>query len=163
MLRKYWGLTLVGGFVLTLAITVGASFFGFVQAITGNSLPLDEGDRVVVIQPWNAARQASQGSSVEDYQRWRAHLRSVVDIGAFRTGRHNLAVGSGPGDPVRIAEMSAAGFRVPRVPARLGNVFTDESERPGANAVIVIGHNAWRNRFAADRDIVGQLDDAEIL
>jgi putative ABC transport system permease protein len=157
MLRKHWSLTLVGGFVLTLAITVGASFFGFVQTISGNSLPLNEGDRVVVIQPWDAARQVSQGSSVEDYQRWRESLRSVVDIGAFRTSRHNLAVGSGPADPVPIAEMSAGGFRVARVRPQLGNVFTDADERPGAPAVVVIGHNVWRTQFAANRDIVGQF------
>ena len=157
MLRKHWALTLVGGFVLTLAITVGASFFGFVQTIRGNSLPLSEGDRVVVIQPWNAARQARQGSSVEDYQRWRDRLLSVVDIGAFRTRTHNLAVGSGPADPVRIAEMSAGGFRVARVRPQLGNFFTDEDERPGATAVVVIGNNVWRTRFGANRDIAGQL------
>lgn len=156
MLRKHWGLTLVGGFVLTLAITVGTSFFGFVQTITGNSLPLNEGNRVVVIQPWNAARQVKRDSSVEDYQRWRDRLRSVVDISAFRTSRHNLAVGSDPADLVPIAEMSASGFRVARVPPQLGNVFTEDDERPGAPAVVVIGHNVGRTRFGASRDIIGQ-------
>lgn len=157
MLRKHWGLTLVGGLVLTLAITVGASFFGFVQTITGDSLPLDEGNRIVVIQPRNPATQAKQGSSIEDYQRWRDRLQSMVDVSAFRTSRRNLAVGSGSANPVPIAEMSAGGFRVARVPPRLGNFFTDDDERPGAAAVVVIGNNVWRTRFGANREIVGQL------
>jgi hypothetical protein len=116
MLRKHWGLTLVGGFVLTLAITVGASFFGFLQTVTRDSLPLDEGNRVVVIQAWSPGGQVGQGTSIEDYQRWRDGLRSVTDVSAFRTSRRNLALGSGPGDPVPIAEMSAGGSvrRYPR-------------------------------------------------
>src|SRR6185369_11440361 len=58
MLRKHWGLTLVGGFAMTLAITAGVSFFGFLQTMTGDSLPLDEGNRVVAVQPWSTATQA---------------------------------------------------------------------------------------------------------
>jgi putative ABC transport system permease protein len=157
MLRKHWGLTLMGGFVMTIAITVGTSFFGFLRTITGDSLPLDEGNRVVVIQPWNSAIQVKQGSSTEDYQGWRERLRSVVDISAFRTSRRNLAIGSGPANPVPIAEMSASGFRLARVAPQLGNFFTDEDERPGATAVVVIGNSVWRTRFGADRTIVGQL------
>ncbi len=51
MLRKQWGLTLMGGLAMTIAITIGASFFDLLQVLTGTTLPLPEGDRVVVIQP----------------------------------------------------------------------------------------------------------------
>src|SRR6185436_3981048 len=43
MLRKHWGLTLIGGLTLAAAMTIGASVFNLVNAIRGSTLPLEEG------------------------------------------------------------------------------------------------------------------------
>jgi putative ABC transport system permease protein len=156
MLRKQWGLTLVGGLAMTIAIAVAASFFDFLRVLTGTTLPLPEGDRVVVIQPWNPVTRGREAASVEDFQRWREALRSVVDVGAFRTIRRNLIADSDLADPVRVAEISAAGFRVARVAPLVGRFFTEEDERAGASPVVVIGYHVWKSRFAADRSVVGR-------
>ena len=71
MLRKHWALTLIGGVAMTAAITLGASMFNFVQAISVTKLPLEEGDRVVILQPWNAASRTPQAASMDDFERWR--------------------------------------------------------------------------------------------
>src|SRR6185295_9739541 len=90
MLRKHWGLTLAGGLALTVAMTLGASVFDLLRVLTRTTLPLDEGDRVVVIQAWDPASQSSQRSSMEDFERWRDGLRSVTGTGAYRTVGSNL-------------------------------------------------------------------------
>ena len=161
MLRKHWALTLIGGVAMTAAITLGASMFNFVQAISGTKLPLAEGDRVVILQPWNAASRTPQAASMDDFERWRQGLQSVVDTGAFRSTERNLITDAGPAGPVSVAEMSAAGFRVARVAPRLGRFFIEDDERAGAQPVVVIGDNVWRSRFAADPEVIGrrvQLD-----
>jgi predicted permease len=156
MLRKHWALTLVGGVAMTIAITLGTSMFNFVQAISGTKLPLEEGDRVVILQPWNAASRTPQSTSMDGFERWRRELQSVVDIGAFHRTERNLITDAGPAGPVSVAEMSAAGFRVARVAPRLGRFFTDDDERPGAPPVVVIGYNEWRASFAADPNVIGR-------
>jgi hypothetical protein len=135
ILRKHWALTLVGGVAMTAAITLGASMFNFVQAISGTKLPLEEGDRVVILQPWNAAGRTPQRASMDDFERWRRELQSVVDTGAFRRTERNLITDAGPAGPVSVAEMSAAGFRVARVAPRLGRFFIEDDERAGAPPV----------------------------
>ena len=51
MLRRSWGLTLVGGLAMAITIGLGASIFNIWDTFAGTRLPLDEGDRVVAIQP----------------------------------------------------------------------------------------------------------------
>ena len=156
MLRKHWALTLIGGITMAATITLGASVFNLVQAISGTHLPLAEGDRVVILQPWNAASHRAQATSMDDFERWRKDLQSVVDTGAFRRTERNLITDAGPAGPISIAEMSAAGFRVARVAPRLGRFFNEDDELAGATPVVVIGYNVWRSRFAADPEVIGR-------
>lgn len=165
MLRKSWGLTLVGGLAMTLAIVIGTTVFHFLNLAFGSTLPLDEGERVVALQIWDSQEQRRQDTSLQDLERWRASLRSVEDIGAFRSVERNLWVGGGArtltsmdaaAEPVQVAEMTASGFRLARIPARLGRRLTAADERPGAAPVVVIGHHVWQSRLAADPAVVGK-------
>ena len=157
MLVKSPGLTLVGVLSMAVAIAIGAGSFSAIYALMDPTLPLDEGDRIVSIQnadmsnPGNPHRR-----SLHDFVTWRDELGSVADLGAFRQVLRNLVAPDGQVEPVRIAEMTAAGFRVARVPPQLGRYFDEEDEREGAPPVVVIGYDVWQNRFAGDPDIVGR-------
>lgn len=156
MLRKSWGLTLVGGLAMTVAIGIGAAVFAFFDIVLSGTLPLDEGDRVIALQTWDERTQRRHGTSLADFERWRRQPRSVEDVGAFRTIGRNLMIGSGPASPVSIAEMSASGFELTRVAPFLGRFLTPEDELPAASPVVVIGHDIWQSRFSADRKAVGR-------
>ena len=156
MARKHWALTLIGGVSMTVAITIGASMFNLVQGIFGAELTLEEGDRVVILQPWNAASRARQSTSMDDFERWRRELKSVVDTGAYRRTTRNYNTAAGPAGPVSVAEMSAAGFRVARVAPHLGGFFVEDDERADAPPVVVIGEDIWRSHFSADPKAIGQ-------
>jgi len=156
MLRKTWGLTLIGGLALTTAISITVGLFNVYQSITGAALPLDEGDRVVSLMVWDAADQATRGVAQSDFERWQQSLRSVVNLGAFRTVERSLAVGNRQVEPVSVAEITASGFDVARVPPLLGRPIRAEDEHGGAEPVVVIGHNVWASVFASDRDVTGR-------
>ncbi|HEX2187695.1 MAG TPA: ABC transporter permease, partial [Longimicrobiaceae bacterium] len=83
-------------------------------------------------------------------------LRTVEELGAFRTLERNLIAGGGGGEPVEVAEISAAGFRVARVPPLLGRPLVDADERADAPPVVVLGHDLWRTRFGSDPGVVGR-------
>ncbi|HEX7779405.1 MAG TPA: FtsX-like permease family protein, partial [Vicinamibacterales bacterium] len=80
----------------------------------------------------------------------------VVEISAFREATTTMRVGEFVPETVRIAAMSASGFRVARVPPLLGRVFTPDDEREAAPPVVVIGYDVWQSRFGQDRSVLGQ-------
>jgi putative ABC transport system permease protein len=57
---------------------------------------------------------------------------------------------------VRGVEISAAAFRIARVPPLVGRPLLTDDERLDAPAVVVLGHDVWTTRFAADRDVIGR-------
>jgi predicted permease len=162
MLVKYPGLTLVGGFAFAFAIWVGAVAFEFLTQVMNPTLPLDDGDRIVVLRNMDALRPSdptpsrAERRAVRDFVTWRQELRSVEDIGAYRTLEQNLITGEGRGEPVEVAEISASAFRLARVPALLGRFLVEADEHAGAPPVVVIGYDLWQDRFEGESSVVGQ-------
>jgi predicted permease len=157
LLRRSWGLTLAGGLAMTLALVIAAVVFTFLDDLLGRgTLPLQEGGRVVAIQTWDPGAHLRRDTSLQDLERWRERLRRVEDLGGFQTVERRLVVDDGPGEWVRIAEMSAAGFRLARVAPTLGRPIVEGDEPAGAAPVVVIGHDAWQSRFASDPDVLGR-------
>lgn len=156
MLVRYPGLTLVGGLAIAFSIAVGAATFELATQVVHPTLPLDGGERLVGIETRDAARGRRERQVLPDLVRWRQELRSIEELGAFRTIERNLITGDGVGEPTPVAEISASGFRVARVPPLLGRTLVDADEQTGAPPVVVIGEHVWRTRFAADPDIIGR-------
>ncbi|MEM1206410.1 MAG: ABC transporter permease [Acidobacteriota bacterium] len=154
MLRKSWGLTLVGGLAMTLAIGIGVFVFWFLEMSFFPTLPLPDGDRIVALQTWDDEGHRRRDTPMEDVVRWRDSLRSLEDFGAFQSVRRNLVTEDG-WSPVTVAEMTASGFRLTRVPPLLGRPLVPGDEAAGAPPVVVLGHAVWRSRFGADPEVVG--------
>ena len=156
LLVRNWGLTLVGGLATTVAISIAAVAFAAFDIVMWSPLPLDEGDRVVAIQVWDREAGRRRDTTWQDLERWRASLQSVGDVGAFQTIRRNIITPEGSVELAAIAEISAAGFRVARVPPLIGRPIADADAAPGAAAVVVIGHDVWQRRFAGAQDVIGR-------
>ena len=156
MLRKYPALTLVGGLGMAVAIATSVGFFAFASAHIYPVLPLDEGERIVALENRDMEVDNEERRALHDFVQWRDELRSIEDLGAFRTVARNMVLGEGAPELVRMAEMSAAGFTLARVQPLLGRYVVEEDEQPGAPPVVVIGHDTWQSRFAGDPAIVGR-------
>ena len=156
LLVRNWGLTLVGGLAMSVAIGIAAVVFAAFDVVMWSPLPLDEGDRVVAIQVWDREAGRRRDTTWQDVERWRASLQSVDDVGAFQTIRRNIITPDGSVELAAVAEISAAGFRVARVPPLIGRPIADADAAPGAAPVVVIGHDVWQRRFAGARDVIGR-------
>ncbi|HEX2203803.1 MAG TPA: ABC transporter permease, partial [Longimicrobium sp.] len=156
MLRKYPGLALVGGLATAFAIGVGAAAFEVVTQVAHPTLPLPGGDRIVGLRNWDAEKSRVEDRALHDFAAWREGLRTVEELGAFRSVARNLAVDGAAPVPAGVAEISAAGFRVARVAPLLGRALVEADEAPGAPPVVVIGHDVWRARFGGDPGVVGK-------
>jgi predicted permease len=156
MLVKYPGLTIVGGVAIAFAIAVGTASFEFIKQLVDPTLPLPEGNRIVAVQLWDAGSNANEPHAAYDFVGWRSTLTTIQELGAYRTYSRNLIIDGGSGEPVDIAEITAAGFALPHVPPLLGRPILPSDERPGAPQVVVLGYDVWQTRFHGDRTIVGR-------
>lgn len=150
MLRRSWGLTLAGGLAMMIAITTAAVIFVFLDEFMGRTAPpLDEGERIVALQSWDAEAHRRREVPRLDLERWGTTLKSVQDLGGFETSERRLIVDGRPAEWVRVAEMSASGFRLARVPPLYGRWIADADELPSAPPVVVLGYDVWQSRFAS--------------
>jgi putative ABC transport system permease protein len=156
ILAKSPGLSLVGGLGIAVAVALGAAGYAVVNSYSYPDVPLDQGDRLVALTKFDPQARREEERLLHDFLVWRRELRTITDVGAFRTIRRNLVSESGQGEPITLAEMTATGFRAARVPPLRGRVLIDADEQPGAPAVVVIGYDVWQSRFAGDRSIVGR-------
>src|SRR5687768_13476905 len=69
LLVRNWGLTLVGGLAMTLAIGIAAGVFAAFDVVMWSPLPLDEGDRVVAIQVWDREAGRRRDTTARDVER----------------------------------------------------------------------------------------------
>jgi predicted permease len=88
---------------------------------------------------------------------WRESVRSLQDIGAYTTMEQGLLSDRGEAGTVSLARISASAFQVTRVPPRLGRFLIEEDERPGAPAVVVLGHDTWQALLGGDPDPIGRV------
>jgi predicted permease len=156
MLARYPGLTLVGVLGMAVGITISAGAFSILYTLTDDRLPLPEGDRIVTVQYWDQVKNRPERRIARDLLEWRSTATSVQDLGAFRQVTRNLIASGARPEAVRLAEMSAAGFRVACVAPLLGRYLLESDEQAGAPHVLVIGYDVWRNRFGSDPAIVGR-------
>lgn len=156
MLAKYPGLTIVAVFALSLAIGAGAGYLEFVNDLMHGQLPFAESHRIVGIQTWDQQTGNPDHRSTADFVAWRGTLKSFDELAAYRQLDRNLMTGDGRVEPVRGVEISAAAFRIARVPPLLGRTLIADDERPGAAPVAVIGHDVWMARFDGDKSAIGR-------
>ena len=100
MLVRYPGLTLVGVFGMAMAIAIAAGASSIINRCVLHDLLI-----------------------------WRRNVKSLVDVGAYRQVGRNLIASGGQPESVRVAEMSASGFRVARVAPMMGRHLLDGDER----------------------------------
>jgi predicted permease len=157
MLVKHPGLAFVGAVGMAVGVAIAAVSYSVIETITDAALPLDQGDRIVTVQNLDALRGGQvRETHLHELGAWRDQLDRLEELGAYRTVNRNLIAADGRIESVRVAEMSASGFRVASVPALIGRYFTEEDEHPAAPAVVVIGYSLWQTRFSGAPDVVGR-------
>jgi predicted permease len=164
MFANYPGLSLVAVAGMAVAIAIGAGYFALVASFVDSTVPVENGDRVVMIRHRSVAgpdtaRTGTAGEpslTRDDFIRWRAQVKSVAELSAFRDDKRNLITEDGRVHLVRVAAISASGLRLTRVPPLLGRTLLEDDEHPAAPPVLVIAHEEWQRQFNADGGILGR-------
>ena len=95
------------------------------------------------------------GTSIPDYLDRRAGVTAFADAAMFHNRSFNLA---SDGEPERVVGLRATPslFTTLQTGAALGRVFTEAEAQPGADHVVVLSHDLWKNRFGASPALIGQ-------
>lgn len=157
MFLKYPGLTLAGGLALGMAIGLGAGWYQVWGNILSPTIPLPEGDRLVLVRTQNVLTSQPELRVAQDFLEWRRGLQTLEELGAYRTESRTLIVGSATPLAIRSAEMTPAAFRTARVAPVLGRGLQDADALPGAPAVVVLGYGLWQRSLGGRPDVVGAV------
>src|SRR5688572_18345713 len=157
MLVKHPALTAVATIAVAFAIAVGTVGFEIARQALWPTIPLPDGNAIVALRNWNVADLAGIPASRRDYEQWRDGLSTITDLSAVEVEERSIAVGAGPGQPETVANVTASTFALTRVPALMGRTLLEADERGGAEEVVVVGYDFWKNQLAGAADAVGRV------
>jgi predicted permease len=154
-LRRSPGFTAVA--VLTLALGIGANtaIFSVVNAVLLRSLPFREPDRLMSISTRYPQDATGYALSAPDFMSVRDLAEVFSGVAAYVPTEQAL---TGDGEPaqVSVAVVSADFLEVMGATPVLGRDFRAEENGEGRNAVVLLGHAFWRQRFGGDPRVVGR-------
>ena len=155
-LRRTPGFALV--VIVTMALGIGANtaIFSVVNGVLLRPLPYRNGERLVVLhqqQPLaNVAEMGFSYKEILDYRQSRA-VDGVVEF-------HNMwFILLGRAEPQRVSTgvVSANFFDLLGVQPLYGRTFQEADDKPGAPAVLMLGHKYWKTSFGGDPSVVGKV------
>jgi putative ABC transport system permease protein len=162
LLAKDRWFTLAIVIVLTLAIGVNATVFTLVNAALLRELPFERAEEIVSLGTRDTRSPAIHGPlgyealSYREYEEWRRSATAFAGIAAYVDATMNVSDDTWAPERFRGAYVSANTFHLLGRQPLLGRDFRPEDDRPGALPVVILGYRVWVNRYAADREIVGQ-------
>ncbi len=155
-LRKSPGFTFVA--VLTLALGIGANtaIFSVINAVLLRPFPYPDGDRIMALQE-SVPGQPKVALSFPDYMDYRRDNTVFEHLAVSRFDGDSLSGISGAAEHIGVAYVTANFFQVIGLPTQLGRAFTEEEDRAGGAAVVVISDRLWRRVFLADPAVLGSV------
>src|SRR5687768_11368911 len=156
MLAKYPALSLIGGAGLAVGVAIGAGFFAFLYSFLYATLPVEDGERIVALENWDVDANDEMRRSMHDLVMWRREMKTVGEIGAFRTIARSVTSAGRTAEVVQVAQITADGFNITRVTPVIGRAMVAADESAGASPIVVIGYDVWHSRFGGDASVLGR-------
>ena len=156
LLVKYPTLSLVAVLTLGLGIGLGTTVFCVVNGALFKGLPFPDAGRIVALVATNPSQQQPrQPISSQDLAVWQARQTAFEQIGAYAFAPVNLATDEGRPERFSGGQLTVAAFAALGVQPVLGRGLREGDDRAGAEPVILISHQLWRDRYAGAPGIIG--------
>jgi putative ABC transport system permease protein len=155
LLAKRPGFTAVA--VLTLALGIGANtaIFSVVYGTLLERLPYRDADQLVMV--WSKPQPDSRNSvAAGDFLDWRAQSTVFQGLHAWTGRSYALATGADRPEQVQAAPVTPGWIENFGLTLQMGRDFLPEEGEPGKDDRLILSNSLWRERFGADRDIVGK-------
>ena len=155
LVKDKW-FTLVAAIALALGIGVNTTVFTFVNAVLIRGLPIQDPDQVMALNSRDPVRNRQLGVSYLDYRDWKESARTFESLAAYTGNTANVSDEGKLPERYSGAFVTDNTFHIMRQRPVLGRDFLPEDDRPGAQAVALLGHGVWQNRYGSDPAVVGR-------
>jgi putative ABC transport system permease protein len=145
--------------VVTLGLGIGANtaIFSVINGVLLKPLPYEHGDRLAIVrQSAVLSGQAQMGVAIAEYYDYREQGKVFDGLVEYHQMNFDL-LNRGEPDRVDAGVVSHDFFDVLGINPILGRSFVKADDEPGAEAVLLLSHRYWRQKFGADPAIVGRI------
>ena len=145
--------------VLTLGLGIGANtaIFSVIYGVLVKPLPYKDGNQLVIVQQQAPlAHLLNVPFSVKEVQDYREQSQTLDAVVEHHSMSFTL-LGGPEAERVQTGVVSANFFDVLGVKPLLGRTFVAADEEPGADAVLVLSYQYWRQSHGGDPNIVGRV------
>ncbi|MBI4474549.1 MAG: ABC transporter permease [Acidobacteria bacterium] len=157
MFCREWAFTLVALLSLALGTGANSTMFSVVNGLLLRPLPVARPDEVLTIAPKDPDN-AFGDISYPDYLDFRDNSKTMTDMVAFTVYRFGFSATPDSLPQVKYGMVVSGNlFAAMGVAPMLGRAFRpEEDEVPGRAAVVVLGHDFWRDTFGGSPEVVGR-------
>lgn len=145
--------------VATLGLGIGANtaIFSVINGVLLKPLPYEHGDRLAIVrQSAPLSGQAQMGVAIAEYYDYREQAKVFDGLVEYHQMNFDL-LNRGEPDRVDVGVVSHDFFDLLGIRPVLGRTFVKADDEHGAEAVLILSHRYWRQKFGADPAIVGRM------
>ena len=148
--------TLIAVACLALGIGVNTTIFSVTDAVLMTSFGFEKPEELVVLYEAQPKRDIQEaGLSFKNFQDWQKQSESFSGIAAQAFRSLTL---TDLEEPVRLqgGTISWNMFPMLGIQPILGRPFREDEDQPGAPGAVILGYDAWVQRFSADSGVIGR-------
>ena len=155
-LRRSPAYTFAAVLILALGIGANTAMFSVVDGVLLKPLPFRDGHELVLVQQSSPqTNRPAVGVSIPELYDYRQRLKAIRDLVEYHSMSFTL-LNQGDPDRVDTGVVSANFFEVLGVKPLHGRTFIDTDDDLGSEAVLVLSHAYWQEKFAGDKAVVGK-------
>jgi len=146
--------------VLTFGLGIGltTAVFGFIEGLFLKGLPFEGADRIVALGHFDAQQGGRfvRSLNVRDFLDLRERQTVLEGLAAYYGSRVNVSLDGGEPERYLAGFYTAGTFEQLNVRPALGRTFRRGEDTPGADPVVILGYDLWRERFGGSGDVLGR-------
>lgn len=156
LLAKNPGFTIVAALTLALGIGANTAIFSVINSVLLRPIPYPHAERIMVLNESTGPGQ-DFAVALPDYVDWQKESKSFEYLACTHKESRNLS-GIPGRDPERVSTASVTRnfFDVIGVAPEIGRVFSEDEDKPGGPAMVILSDRVWRRAFNASPKILGQ-------
>ena len=145
--------------IVTLALGIGinTTVFTLVNAVLFKPVPIPGGERIVTVANQNLTKPDQRtGVSWPDYLELKAQNHTFEGLEALNRDQGTISEPGTPPERFSMARVSPGLFTLLRTPPVVGRGFGRSDGGAGAEAVVLLGHGVWTNRYGGSPAVIGR-------
>jgi putative ABC transport system permease protein len=156
MLLRNPGFTSIALLTFAVGIGINTAVFSVFNGVLLRPLPYPDAERITMMWLDNRVQGIKEDiGSYPNYRDWREQNTTYEHVAAY-TGASMTMTGADEPERLSAAQTTANFFAVMGIQPVLGRVFTEEQEKVGNDAVVVLSHGLWLRKFGGAEDVIGK-------